>query len=129
MKILTYDCRTKFHLPFPVAFVLCLGNSIYYMAVGNTGLIYLSSDGGVKWASPTTVKGSLTGVITTPNTLHYTSLHHTTLHYTTLHYTTLHYTTQHNTTLHYTTLHYTTPHHTTPLLYLYNLCTSDFKKN
>ena len=57
--------------PYFVTFILCLGGKIYYIAVGNTGLIYLSIDGGAKWVSPKTVDGYLAGAITTHTTPYY----------------------------------------------------------
>ena len=89
---------------FSATSVIYLGGRVYFLAVGNTGLIYLSSNGGVSWASPRTVKGSLTG---TMKMHHFTTLHCTTLHHTTPLCTTLICTTN---TLHYKTVHYTAQH-------------------
>ena len=68
------------HFFFVLIFLLfChyLGGRVYFLAVGNTGLIYLSINGGVNWASPRTVKGSLTG---TMYMHHFTTLHYIKLH-------------------------------------------------
>ena len=42
---------------------ISVAGKVFFIAVGSTGLIYLSSDGGVNWASAATDKGSLTGTI------------------------------------------------------------------
>lgn len=49
----------------------------FFIAVANTGLIYLSSDGGAKWAAAKTVRGSLTGAIQAHDVLPRPALHYT----------------------------------------------------
>ena len=42
---------------------LSIGGKTYFIAVGDSPLIYVSSDGGVSWASTAKVQGNLEGVI------------------------------------------------------------------
>jgi hypothetical protein len=57
---------------------LSIGAKTYFIAVGDSALIYVSSDGGVSWASTAKVQGNLEGVIRRHG---YYALEYTTLKY------------------------------------------------
>lgn len=59
---------------------LSIGGKTYFIAVGDSPLIYVSSDGGVSWASTAKVQGNLEGVIRRHRHRYY-ALEYTTLKY------------------------------------------------
>lgn len=66
---------------------ISIAGKTYFIAVANTGLIYLSSDGGARFAAAKTVRGSLTGDIHAHDVLPRPALYCSPIHCPALHCT------------------------------------------